>query len=85
MEGMLHAETNKLTEERRRALRTIQTPRGFIACHTVGLICSASGGPNVIDPIEASFVNYIRPQLGPNSKNCQIHESSGMSSRVKPV
>lgn len=61
------------------------TPRGFIACHTVGLIFSASGGPNVIDPIEASFVNYIRPQLGPNSKNCQIHESSRMSSRVKPV
>ena len=26
MEGMLHAETNKLTEERRRALRTIQPP-----------------------------------------------------------
>ena len=61
------------------------TPRGFVACHTVGLIFSASGGPNVIDPIEASFVNYIRPQLGPNSKNCQIHESSRMSSRVKPV
>ena len=42
MEGMLHAETNKLTEGRRRALRTIQPPRGFVACHTVGLIFSAS-------------------------------------------
>ena len=59
------------------------TPRGFIACHTVGLNFSASGDSNVIDPIEASFVNYIRPQLGPNSKNCQIHESSRMSSGVK--